>query len=302
MLSHATLDLILLAQNAPDLSAARAFLKASDEGPSLPMGVSVNPRAVLFRRSLETLGLGKAPSNADESPEAEVVRIARDRAARPELFSEIENEYTRVDNPMRHAPRARGARPEHLSANYRLAWEYMLLRSSFIFGAPGYGNRALDALSAIHDDASLPLIVDGFKRECARFRDRGEGYRHDVSVGGQGPEKDLFALERFVSVRGLDALIECADASEEAQKGIVAEPAFWVDAIEIVRRILRPRRPSAESAAWQKVIEEYERTSTKRDRVERLRRILAATGTRKSRSRRMLSCRRENVATHRKRG
>ena len=63
-------------------------------------------RLARFETLMAALGRRPAPPDADVSPEAEVVRIARDRLARPAVYAELEALYVKTWNRRAHVPAA----------------------------------------------------------------------------------------------------------------------------------------------------------------------------------------------------
>ena len=258
----------------PLLLAASAPLQGPEISPAALLDLSRDPmrrrldyegrleRERLYQGAIDRIGRLPAPPDADPSPEAELVRAARDRLAHPELAAEIEETYTRVGNPQGIVRRGRRAGPPHLDPRYRYAWEILLVRSRFVLGADGYGGEALRGLSLIGDDASLPLIMRFFKG-------RGDAYRSDRDEAAalfEGYDLYLTCLAGFVSEAGLDALLDCLRAAEEAAEEAVAVAVAVVNhgpqpvpPAEVVRAQLRPQRPTERSAAWEAVIAAYER-------------------------------------------
>ena len=93
------------------------------------------------------------------------------------------------------------------------------------------------------------------------FKGRDDAYRSDHDEAAALFERyDLYltCLGGFVSEAGLDALLTCASAAEEAVERVNHGPPP-VPPAEVVRAQLRPRRPTERSAAWEAVIAAYER-------------------------------------------
>ena len=211
-------------------------------------------RARLYQGAIDRIGRLPAPPDVDPSPEAELVRAARDRLARPELSEEIVRVYAESGDERSITRRGNRAGPPHLDPKYRYAWELLLVRARFVPGADGYGREALRGLSLIGDDRSLPLIV-------LFFKGRGDAYRKDphlTTVIFEGYDIYLRCLGGFVSPAGLDALLECARVAEEAVERVNLGPQPVTPA-DVVRQALRPQRPTERSAAWETVIAAYER-------------------------------------------
>src|ERR1700733_14425970 len=73
-----------------------------------------------FETAMDSLSKSEAPSIGDSSVEAEVVRIAKYRAAHPEVFNEIIEIYLRHWNTSSRAPAMPRPRQPHLNEKYRL--------------------------------------------------------------------------------------------------------------------------------------------------------------------------------------
>ena len=98
-------------------------------------------RARLYQGAIDRIGRLPAPPDADPSPEAELVRAARNRLAHPDLADEIVRVYAESGSERSITRRGNRAGPPHLDPKYRYAWELLLVRSRFVGGADGYGGR-----------------------------------------------------------------------------------------------------------------------------------------------------------------
>lgn len=93
------------------------------------------------------------------------------------------------------------------------------------------------------------------------FKGRSDAYRSSPYIAGaifEGYRSTLTCLGGFVSEAGLDALLDCLRAAEEAV-AVVNHGPRPVPPAEVVRAQLRPRRPDERSAAWETVIAAYGR-------------------------------------------
>lgn len=250
--------------NIPNASAVLAIFGASARGEDESKWTQ---RRTRYEELMTSLGQQSAPAAEDTRTEAEVVRIAKDRAARPETYAEFEKVYVKTFNRLAHVPHARSAKAEHLSEQYRYVWEYLYLRPGEPDDAPGYAGQASEALATIGNPASVGLVMD-------RYRRLGKG---DASIQGQIQEGMIADLGRYFNETALEALLECASAPG-AQGRSDVPASFRVDVTEKVRKALQPR--SADSAnKWALVIQKFQANPAKRDKAALLKTLISGTGS-----------------------
>jgi hypothetical protein len=93
------------------------------------------------------------------SIEAKLIAIARDRMLRPDTYQELVSIYVDVPKDTGSiAPGAPRLRSEHMTEDYRLAWEYFLLRPPAETDPDRFPERVVAALAAIGNPVSLPAI------------------------------------------------------------------------------------------------------------------------------------------------
>jgi hypothetical protein len=93
-----------------------------------------------------------------------ILAIADYKALHPELFTEIESRYIyKLDTLIFRAPRSPYLNTEHIAENYRMVWEYYLLKPPGAKILPHYDYRATEALSKINNPASLIIFESVYR-------------------------------------------------------------------------------------------------------------------------------------------
>jgi hypothetical protein len=208
--------------------ALRAALAASArgliEGVGEPQSLDTIRAEALddFNRQLDFVapliddGILKA-LNAQSGPDIETVllAIARDRAARPEAYAELFDEFSKKKASVGILGTTVRLRPPYDAEEWRLVWEYTLVAPASGPVAVIAGRRGalpLDALAKIGNEASLPVITHRF---------------HVAVTSSQCFETDatecsaiLRVLGKFPSRRGVESMLECVNVVEAFQETI----------------------------------------------------------------------------------
>jgi hypothetical protein len=178
-----------------------------------------------------------------ESIEAKLATIILDRNLRPEIYDEIERTYfIRVAKPTSRAPTAPPVLPQHATENYRLAWEFFLLRPA---GGLAFKSdlRAMEALAQVNNPASILALL-----HCYQLTTRQGIPSRRVDT----QQSWLFnALSRFQNRAGLKALLECTSLSQNQQSHEGASKSHW-DAERALREVLSGKYGNRER--WQEVV------------------------------------------------
>ena len=220
-----------------------------------------------FGALVARIGAGSPPADADESPEAEVVRIARDHVAHPEIAAEFDAKYRVILRPDSIFPTVRrDPGREDLARRYRDVWEYRLIESHFRPVA-GLFRQTVESVCAIHDDASLPLLLR-LLHQCADVYHRGDLDQCQVVPFY------LSGLTRFVSPRGFDALVAAVAACDAAETGLHVDPSWRIDAAKRIRASVRHIRRGDLDGRWEETLIAYRRDPANRSDARALDRIL----------------------------
>jgi hypothetical protein len=176
--------------------------------------------------------------------EAKLAAIALDRARRPAVYAEIERDYVEATLPF---PRPRATttpwlRDVHATEAYRLAWEFVLLRPS-AKGTSQVGERALEALGKIRNDATIPTLLHLYGMTAQ------EGI--PLQQVDTTQTRLLKTLSAFRSERGLRAMLECAALSKH-QKGMKGAGESSWDAERFVRETLAGK--FGDKDEWRKLV------------------------------------------------
>lgn len=222
-----------------------------------------------FDAALDNLARLSGPEQVDRAKELEakgiapkLVVIAADRKARPTIYAELAEKYVfSVDNPMSRAPASPQLRSEHLSEEYRLAWEYFLLRPPALIAAPQYELRAARAISRISNGASLTVLTYSYRitthRNVVLTRYVSRRQRMLLSTLGQLPGRNA-----------LDAIMQCSALSEIQRQKAVIKDTQW-DPGNYAYRLLTDQVNYGFGEQWRKVIVEApaEKLSPEKDRL-----------------------------------
>lgn len=217
-----------------------------------------------WESAMNYLGSLPLPPPNEFTAQAEVIRIAHNRIQHPELYAELTDEYVlHWRSGTRAGPSARYPEQRHLNERYRLAWEYLTIRPTLRSEAPGYGFQAHMALGRIHGDETIPLLVFEFNL----YTD----YVHRAGICFSIQTMNIGLLGGFKSVRGLEALVACAQAGVKYQAGIhIRQGSSW-DPIETVQKILQ-------QDGWPEVIAKYKSDPANKRKIPSLDSVLSGNG------------------------
>jgi hypothetical protein len=220
---------VLPAQKSDEIpKALRAALAASARGLIDGVGDSQSLDTVRaealddFNRQLDFVapliddGILKA-LNAQSGPDIETVllAIAKDRAARPEAYAELCEEFSKKKAAVGFLGTTARLHPPYDTEEWRLAWEYTLLAPSSGPVAVIAGRRGalpLDALAKIGNEASLPVITHRFRVAVTS----AQCFETDATECSA----ILRVLGKFPSRRGVESMLECVNAVEAFQETI----------------------------------------------------------------------------------
>ncbi len=178
-----------------------------------------------------------------ESLEAKFATIALDRSQRPGVYDEIERTYfLRVAKPTSPAPTARPVLSKHATENYRLAWEFFLLRPA---GGVAFKSdlRAMEALTEISNPASILTLVHCYQITTLEGIPSRRVDTHQAWL--------FNALSRFRTREGLKALLDCTSFSKSQQSHEGQRKSGW-DAEKALRGVLSGKYGHSER--WQEII------------------------------------------------
>jgi hypothetical protein len=247
--------------------------------------------AATFDRTLADLARRITPDTAvriaaDEGKDerAKFVAIALDQSAHPERYEELRRVYVDIRADSRRvAPGSPNLLGKHLSKDYRLAWEYFLLRPPAGDYPDRFESRIIGAVAAIGDSASLPAIdsaIDATVQPGILLGSR-------LAIRQRGL---LAALTAFPTVQGADSLGRAMEKVKDAQSRVSSSSAhvsvrramlFDINAVVLHAIRVQPNRreqwkgtltdllskPMKErpdtSKLLQQVLEELEKTTSK---------------------------------------
>jgi hypothetical protein len=153
----------------------------------------------------------------DRDIRAKLITIARDRRIHPELYQEIEMRYLRqVNSPFVRAPQSPNLTDRHISAKYRLAWEYFLVAPTPAGASALYELRALYAIDGIHNRASVAIMKYCFLLTSS------ESAWADGPLGQQ-QQLLLAVIANFHNASALKALLACGIQAVKQQS---LKPAY----------------------------------------------------------------------------
>jgi hypothetical protein len=170
-----------------------------------------------FRRLLPALAAADADLHGATPDETVLLRVARQAGKQPERLDELIRFYGR---PGPYSARTRIQSPprlerQHLTEDYRPAWEALLLASPS--GAIDFmqGRFSItDALSKIGNPESLSVLGLAFSATCEAGVDATEN-----SAAVQRQLRIMQALNRFATAESLQTTLRCLDRAEAASGG-----------------------------------------------------------------------------------
>lgn len=265
--------------------ALRAALAASARGLIHGVGSEESLETVRaealaeFNKQLEFIaprvddGILKA-LNADSGPDVETVllAIARDRAARPEAYATLLGEYGKEafdERAIRNDGEAARLAPPYDTAEWRLAWEYMLLAPSsgpVSRSTRSNGTLPLRALEAIGNEASLPVIMHRFRIALASAQCNPNDPIECQAL--------MRVVAKFPSRRGVEAMLECVTLLDAYQETIGQHIRMRATKKQSYREyalglLSKPKSTLAarRTPSWEKAVREFPTAElSKRDR------------------------------------
>ena len=217
----------------------------------------------------------KIAAQESDSISAKLITIACYRRANPQMYQEV------VEGFVLQSPGA-GGRSNHMPPappalkveKYRLLWEYLPLAPALPHPAAYYKSEIQNALSAIHNDASLLTVVQMFS-----YTVRPEMGEAIVASGGY-QESVLATIGDFLGQHGLAAFLECSrlwhqKAHPHLHSGslyIIDEP----DVPEYIAEKMYKGYPSKRSVLWHEAVAVFAAHNTKPEYTELLHEIRTA--------------------------
>lgn len=156
---------------SPKVALVQVFRSLNDSSPHWSWGEEARQTAA-FDAALDRLAdcldgaeVERRAAQEGRDLAAKLVVIAWDRRRRPERYRELDRYTHREPEPRMATPWPEPARPlsAHAVEEYRLAWEYFLLRPSPGQWPAMQSRAAVTALNLIGSDASLPALVFVFQ-------------------------------------------------------------------------------------------------------------------------------------------
>jgi hypothetical protein len=140
-----------------------------------------------------------------------MVDMALDRKQHPESYAEIEREYLEQVDRMFHVPRAPALQELHAQPEYRLVWEFALLKPVNTGRIPGVGvtEAAYSAVAKIGNPASLATLLHIHRVGWAVLGyGPGANYKLWETIGTFATAKGLRTILAFISHARHDAIME----------------------------------------------------------------------------------------------
>jgi hypothetical protein len=224
-----------------------------------------------FETAMTQLSTWSLPPATDTSAEAEVIRIAHDRAEHPGVYKELEDFYILTPRLGVRASTAPMAQSRHISETYRLAWEYIVLRPlGTLSDNLIYPLRAEQALSRIHNDDTISIYLNQFN--------------HFIDYDAQFPESMvqqqtiIALLSKFPSERGIEALLYCCEISRLGQEKAGLASYYYWDPAKCAREDVSTDFPPGNALAWAQALDAFRRNPLKRDKQAAFSRLLGGPG------------------------
>lgn len=245
----------------PGRSASRVLFRADSRG--------VNAERA-YDKAMDRLAQEALPDPTDPSVEAEVIRIARDRASHPEVSADFVHYYANPANMITayRAPVPPGIRPGDSGEGRRLTWEYMLMRPPTADESPGYLTRAYGALLALQDDNSIPILARGV--------DAYSDYGKDPRLSAHVHRTVIDVLGSFQSARSLAAILHCVSVSANGQARVKHVLGQSFDPYAEAKSMNCPKWPANLYDKWQKVIAAYRQDPANKETLPVLHAVLSA--------------------------
>ncbi|MBK6799530.1 MAG: hypothetical protein IPG76_22855 [Acidobacteria bacterium] len=159
----------------------------------------------LFTKLVET-----APSTSDETgAKNKLLAIASYKRSRPELFQEIDATYAfGVSDPQHRAPRSPALMAKHATEQYRLVWEYYLLKPTSVGYSDQFTLRIVKALSRINNPKSNVSIEFNYlnttKPAVALTQVVAEQQQYMLTILGNNPStENLYVLLNLLSISNI---------------------------------------------------------------------------------------------------
>jgi hypothetical protein len=123
----------------------------------------------LFNLLVQDQKLSPTAISNEETLENKLIAMAKFQAQQPARFSEVQSRYLfSVEDSTRQAPASPRLLPVHVTEEYRLAWEFVLLHPPALRFSPRYDQRAADALRLINNPASVTTFEFLYKFAASR--------------------------------------------------------------------------------------------------------------------------------------
>ncbi len=212
-----------------------------------------------------TTMLRELPTNTSESSlfDSVLQQIANDMREHPEHFEAVAAYHKPI--PGARAPMAYQLNYDHVDPAYRLAWEYEVLAPYDPSSRVNYKHRALEALTIIGDEASIPVlthIFDSASRVDVQTPEAAIRVQQDV----------LNAMAYFPCDAGITAIQEAvAKADHFRSKVGPVRPLFQWKPSEFIKAKLDTKLPKEKQQRWQSVIDHRLQSHEDSHEAERLR-------------------------------
>lgn len=163
----------------------------------------------------------------------------------PELFDEIASTYIYgVNNPGFRAPSSPQLEAKHILPDYRLVWEYFLLKPVSGKAAAQYDQRIRQALSLLNDPRSVSTVESVYKNT---LQESSEQLPSIISKR----KLLLLTLAEMPSSQSLKTLVKLATLDKTSQiKGIEEK---W-NSEEYIKKLLTGYQPLKTKQSWDDLI------------------------------------------------
>jgi hypothetical protein len=175
--------------------------------------------------------------------ERNLIEMARDYSKHPEHYAALLGFYEHPANLRMHILTPPGLQREHALEEYRAAWELLLL-APCTDGSRFMRPTCFDAIAAIRNDASIPMLLYLYERANARLqiglqRDALDKQlkvlgtlNRDCSVALEEQRKVVGTLNRYCNAVSLHAMLRCVAISETVEPPLPKETRYnmkeWV--------------------------------------------------------------------------
>lgn len=204
----------------------------------------------LFNLLMNTPGLPVVNVADEVSIDKKLIAIARYKGQHPELFNEVAQKFIyRTVNPGQIAPSSPRLEPAFQVEQYRLVWEFFLLKPPAANMAPRYNLRAAEAIAAINNPASLVTLEKVYAnaaktKEAPDYLVVNRQKNVLLTIGKMPSEAGALSLARLVSipVRQPDSTLKIS----------------WQPRV-FVAEMLRGKQQLANIGTWKNIINRVEK-------------------------------------------